>query len=229
MASVIEPSERLVGTARLIIVDDHPVVRQGLAELLSAREGLDVVGQAADADQALELVRHHAYDLALVDLSLGGLSGLELIKNLKTECPTLPVLVLSMHDEMFYAERALRAGARGYITKEQAVEEIHSAIDVVLSGEIYVSEEVSAKMLHRFVEGSGGFESSDVELLSDRELEVFQLLGQGYGTRQVAEMLHISPKTVESYRANIKEKLHLRNAAELVQTAVQWVQASRSL
>ena len=215
--------------ARLLIVDDHPIVRQGLVELLGDNETVEVTGQAASAHEALELIRKHRFDLAVVDLSLRGLSGLELIKLVQVEVPDLPILVLSMHDELFYAERALRAGAHGYIMKQEALDKINEAIGKVLSGEIYVSESVSARMLQRFVGGGAPPPESAVESLSDRELEVFQLLGQGYGTRQVSDMLHISPKTVESYRANIKTKLQLKNASELVQAAVQWVQSSRVL
>ena len=206
--------------ARLLIVDDHPIVRQGLVELLGDNETVEVTGQAASADEAMELVRKQSFDLAVVDLSLRGLSGLELIKLIQVETPDLPVLVLSMHDELFYAERALRAGAHGYIMKQEALDRINEAIRKVLNGEIYVSQSVSSKMLQRFVGGGTQAAEDDISALSDRELEVFQLLGQGYGTRQISEMLHISPKTVESYRANIKTKLQLKNASELVQTAV---------
>lgn len=210
-------------------MDDHPIVRQGLVELLGDNDTVEVTGQAASAHEALDLIRKQRFDLAVVDLSLRGLSGLELIKLVKVESPELPILVLSMHDELFYAERALRAGAHGYIMKQEALDRINEAIRKVLGGEIYVSQNVSAKMLQRFVGGSSVPAEDDVEALSDRELEVFQLLGQGYGTRQISELLHISPKTVESYRANIKTKLQLKNASELVQTAVQWVQSSRVL
>ncbi|HEX7069924.1 MAG TPA: response regulator transcription factor [Rhodothermales bacterium] len=223
------PDRIPVKRARLLIVDDHPIVRQGLVELLGDNDSVSVTSQAESAGEALELIRTKKFDLAVVDLSLRGLSGLELIKLVQVEAPDLPILVLSMHDELFYAERALRAGARGYIMKQEALEKINDAIQKVLSGEVYVSDTVSARMLHRFIGGSAPPPESDVEALSDRELEVFQLLGQGYGTRQISNLLHISPKTVESYRANIKTKLQLRNASELVQTAVQWVQSSRVL
>lgn len=212
--------------ARLLIVDDHPIVRQGLVELLGRHKDVEVVAQAENAQEGLALIRQQAFDLAIVDLSLRGLSGIELIRQLQTEFPELPILVLSMHDELFYAERALRAGAKGYIMKQEALEKINKAIQTVLSGEVFVSDTVSAKMLHHFVGGAAGRDANAVEMLSDREFEVYQLLGQGYGTRQIAEMLHISHKTVETYRANIKNKLRLRNASELVQSAVQWVQSA---
>ena len=223
------PNLEEVKRARLLIVDDHPIVRQGLVELLGSNETVSVTGEAASATEAIELLRKRTFDLAVVDLSLRGVSGLELIKQIQVEVPDMPVLVLSMHDELFYAERALRAGARGYIMKQEALDRIDEAIRKVLSGEVYVSDSVSARMLHRFVGSSGAHAENQVESLSDRELEVFQLLGQGYGTRQISEMLNLSPKTVESYRANIKTKLQLKNASELVQTAVHWVQSSRML
>jgi DNA-binding NarL/FixJ family response regulator len=212
--------------ARLLIVDDHPIVRQGLAQLIDRQSDLCVESEAEAAEEGLQMIRDGAFDMVIVDLSLRGLSGLELIKQIKTEFPELPVLVLSMHDELFYAERALRAGAKGYIMKQEAIEKVIEAIRKVLRGEVYVSKEVSDKLLYKFISGEPGENVSPVERLSDRELEVFQLVGQGYGTRQVAEMLHLSIKTVESYRANIKDKLRLKNAAELMQHAVQWVQSS---
>ncbi len=210
--------------ARLLIVDDHPIVRHGLVELISRQEGLMVSGEAEEAEAALALVQAKAFDIVLVDLSLQGLSGLELIKQVKEAYDNLPMLVLSIHDEAFYAERALRAGARGYVMKQEPVETILYAIRRVLDGEIYVSDRVSKKMLHKFIGGKPEREGSLVERLSGRELEVFQLIGQGYGTRQIAEMLFLSIKTIESYRAKIKDKLRLKNASELIQHAVQWVQ-----
>lgn len=214
-----------VRKARLLIVDDHPIVRQGLAQLIDRQNDLQVGAEAEHAEGAMALIRRQTFDAAIVDLSLPGVSGIELIKQIQAEAPALPVLVLSMHDEQFYAERALRAGARGYVMKQEAIERVIEAVRKVMRGEIYVSREVADKLLHKLVSGDANPMGSPVERLSDRELEVFQLLGQGYGTRQVAEMLHLSVKTIESYRANIKDKLQLRNAAELVQHAVQWVQA----
>lgn len=212
------------GKARLLIVDDHPIVRQGLAQLIDRQADLQVAGESDDAEEAIALIRSESFDAAIIDLSLPGVSGIELIRQIQAEAPFMPVLVLSMHDEQFYAERALRAGARGYIMKEVATERVVEAVRKVLRGEIYVSREVADRLLSKIVSGDGSPIGSPVERLSDRELEVFQLLGKGYGTRQVAEMLHLSIKTVESYRANIKDKLQLKNAAELVQHAVQWVQ-----
>lgn len=208
---------------RLIIVDDHPVVAEGLSELINREMDLTVVAAALTADEALQILRATEIDVAIVDLSLPGPSGIELIRMIRDEFPRLPVLVLSMHDEHFYAERALRAGARGYVMKREAIKHVMDAIRKVRRGDLYVSEEVAERMLFRIVAGSDRGEPA-VDRLSDRELEVFQLIGQGYSTREIAEMLHLSVKTIESYRANIKQKLGLKNAAELMQHAVKWIQ-----
>jgi DNA-binding NarL/FixJ family response regulator len=161
-------------------------------------------------------------DILIVDISLNGPDGLELLKNIRISSPRLPVLILSMHDESIYAERALRAGASGYIMKQEATEKVLVALRRILSGEIYVSEKIANSMLQHYVRGATPSEASSVSELTDRELEVFRLIGEGHGTRQIAEALHLSIKTVESYQAHIKEKLSLRSARELVQHAVEW-------
>lgn len=212
-----------VSTTRILIVDDHPIVREGLTEFINRELDVKVVAQAESADEALEILRSEKIHVAVVDLSLPGVSGIELIRIIRDEFPKIPVVVLSMHDEQFYAERALRAGARGYVMKQENSEKVIDAIRKVQRGELFVSEDVAEKMLYRIVAGNGS-SGPEVESLSDRELEVFQLIGQGYSTRDVAEMLHLSIKTIESYRANIKQKLGLKNAAELMQHAVKWVQ-----
>lgn len=209
---------------RLLIVDDHPIVREGLSELINREMDVRIVASAETADEALEILRSETeIDVAIVDLSLPGLSGIELIRMIREEFPGTPVLVLSMHDEQFYAERALRAGARGYVMKQESIDHVIEAIRKVRRGDLYVSKDVAEKMLFRIVSGDGR-DDPEVQRLSARELEVFQLIGQGYSTREIAEMLHLSVKTIESYRANIKEKLGLRGAAELMQHAVKWVQ-----
>jgi len=209
--------------ARVLVVDDHPIVRQGLVQLINQEADLVVCGDAENAHKAIEAIKLLKPDVAVVDISLKSINGLELIKNIKVDHPKLPILVLSMHDEGLYAERALRAGAKGYIMKQEATENMLMAIRRVLKGEIYVSEKMGAKMLHQLVDGRQDAGSSPLDRLSDRELEVFQLIGQGLGTRQIAEQLHLSVKTIESYREHIKEKMKLKNATELVQHAVQWV------
>jgi len=208
-------------THRIIIVDDHPILREGLAQLIHQQKDLSVCGQFAEAGPAFDSISSLKPDLALVDISLKGSSGVELLKNIKTNYPKLKVLVLSMHDESLYAERVLRAGASGYIMKQEASEKVLEAIRKVLAGDIYLSEKMNANLMHQLVGGRNNFGGSIMERLSDRELEVFGLIGQGRGTREIAEQLHLSVKTIESHRAHIKEKLNLKNATELVHRAIQ--------
>ena len=211
----------------VFIVDDHPIIRQGLALLINREHDLAVCGDAEEAGSALRGIEELKPDLILLDISLNGPDGLDLLKIIRTRDSALPVLMLSMLDESLYAERALRAGANGYIMKQEATERVLTAIRRILGGEIYVSDSMASRMLHRFVGGSQIDEYSSVADLSDRELEVFRLIGEGHGTRQIAEDLHISVKTVESYQAHIKEKLSLKNARELMQRAIQWTVAEK--
>lgn len=213
---------------KVVIVDDHPIVRQGLAELIADQDDLTVCGEAEDATSALKTIEKTAPDLAVVDISLKNSSGIELIKDLRVRFPDLLILVLSMHDEAFYAERVLRAGARGYVTKAEATESVITAIRKLMDGGIYLSEKMASRMLSKFVTGpveTGGF---PVERLTDRELQIFELIGRGIGTRRIAENLHLSIKTIESHRENIKRKLKLDNATELLQHAIKWVQVEQS-
>lgn len=213
----------------ILIVDDHPIVRQGLAELVNHEDDLVVCGQAEDAHQAMKAVKELTPDMAIVDISLKQTSGMELIKDLNAQYPNLPVLALSMHDESLYAERALRAGARGYIMKAEATEKVIMAIRKIMSGEIYISDIMASKMMRKLVGGNAEINTSPVERLSNRELEVFQLIGKGFGTRQISERLFLSTKTIETYRAHIKEKLNLADAAELLQYAIQWVNSRNNV
>ena len=210
------------GKIRVFVVDDHPIVRQGLSQLINREPDLTVCGEAEDARTALDALGPSKPDIVIVDVSLDGPDGIELLKTIRSRDSKLPVLMLSMHDESLYAERALRAGANGYIMKQEATERVLVAIRQILSGEVYVSDRMSQKMMQQFIR-SGADRSSPMAELTDRELEVFRLIGHGHGTRQIAEELHLSVKTVESYYAHIKEKLTLKNARELVQHAVQWV------
>ncbi len=187
-----------------------------------------VCGQAEDARTALEAIESARPDILIVDVSLDGPDGIELLKAIRAKDARLPVLILSMHDESLYAERALRAGANGYIMKQEATERVLVAIRQILGGEVYVSERMAKKMVQQFIGGSGVSKHSVIDDLTDRELEVFRLIGQGHGTRQIAEELHLSVKTVESYYAHIKEKLFLKNARELVQHAVQWFESGNA-
>ena len=208
---------------RILIVDDHPIVRQGLAELVNHEEDFAVCGQAEDYHEALRALDQLNPDMAVVDISLKETSGLELIKDIHLQHPDLPVLALSMHDETLYAERALRAGAMGYIMKQEATENVIAAIRRVLAGEIYVSDRMASRMVRKLVTGQTVTSASPVDCLSDRELEVFRLIGKGHGTRQISERLCLSVKTIETYRAHIKDKLVLADAAELLQYAIKWV------
>jgi DNA-binding NarL/FixJ family response regulator len=224
--SVSQETETSASTpkkSRVLVVDDHAIVREGIAQLINHETDLVVCGEADNAHKALEAIPIVKPDIAIVDISLTTMNGIELIKNLRVQYPKLPILVLSMHDESLYAERALRAGARGYIMKQEGTANVRIAIRQVLKGEIYVSEKISAKMLSQLAGGNaeGG---SPFDRMSDRELEVFQLIGQGFGTRQIAEKLHLSVKTIESYREHIKEKMNFKSGTELVQQAVQWVE-----
>ena len=206
----------------VFVVDDHPIVRQGLALLIDREADLLVCGEAEEMHSALRAIPILHPDILIVDISLNGPDGLELLKNVRITWPRLPVLVLSMHDESIYAERALRAGANGYIMKQEATEKVLVALRRILSGEIYVSSRIANSMLQHYIRGASPSEHSSISELTDRELEVFRLIGEGQGTRQIAEVLHLSVKTVESYQAHIKEKLCLRSARELVQHAVEW-------
>jgi len=221
-------NEPHVAKRAIFIVDDHPIVRQGLALLINREPDLAVCGDAEEAGSALDRIEELRPDLVVLDISLNGPDGLDLLKTIRARDPNLPVLILSMMDEVLYAERGLRAGANGYIMKQQATEQVLVAIRRILGGEIYVSERMSNKMLHLFVGGSPAHQSSPVADLTDRELEVFRLIGEGHGTRQIADELHLSIKTVESYQAHIKEKLLLKNGRELVQRAIQWNVANKA-
>ena len=208
---------------RILLVDDHPIVRQGLAELINHEEDLSICGTAEDFHEALDKIEALHPNLVVADISLKrGNDGIELLKNLKARHPSMRVLMLSMHDETLYAMRALRAGACGYIMKEEATEKVLVAIRHVLKGETYLSAEMEKKLMRQLVGGHAVRTGSLVDDLSDRELQVFSLVGQGLSTRQIAKELHLSVKTVETHRAHIKEKLNLKSAVELVQHAVRW-------
>ena len=202
-------------------MDDHPIVRQGLGLLINREPDLVVCGEAEDAPSALQRMVSAQPDLMVIDISLDGPDGLELLKTIRLKEPILPVLILSMHEESTYAERSLRAGANGYIMKQEATERVLVAIRRILEGKVYLSERLTNKMLEQFVRGAGSSKNDPLMTLSDRELEVYRLTGAGHGTRQIADELHVSVKTVESYQAHIKEKLSLRNARELVQHAIE--------
>jgi len=208
--------------AHVLLVDDHALLRRGLAELIDGESDLEVCGEAGDPAGALELLEENEIDLAIVDISLQEGSGLELVKQIKSQYPDVDVLVLSMHDENLYAERTLRAGAKGYINKEAPTETVIEAMREVLAGRVYLSDKMSDRILHRIVDRDTMPEESPIDTLSDRELEVLELIGRGLTTRQIARQLHLSRKTVDTYRDHLKTKLQIKTANELVRYAVAW-------
>ena len=207
--------------ARIVLVDDHPMVRERLAEVINREPDLSVCGEAEDRAGALEMVERVKPTLAIVDLTLKRSNGLDLIKDLRVMHPDLLILVLSMQDENLYAERVIRAGAHGYITKQEATRKILDAIRQVMAGKVFLSEEISAEILSRMLGKTKGAVRS-LDVISDRELQVFGLVGEGFGTRQIAEQLGLDVKTVETYRTRIKEKLELKDASELLRQAIAW-------
>jgi DNA-binding NarL/FixJ family response regulator len=225
--AVSEILRSTVTAKKILIVDDHPLVRRGLSALIESENGLAVAAEAATCRAALEALDRDRPDLVIVDLALGAEDGLELIKKIRARKAKMPVLVLSMYDEALYAERCLKAGAMGYITKGQLDEALLDALRALLRGETYLSAELQRHLLGKYVAGHTLEPESAPSALSDRELQVFRLLGQGLGTREIAEHLSLSIKTIESHREHIKNKLEIRTSAELVKQAVQWVESSR--
>jgi DNA-binding NarL/FixJ family response regulator len=209
---------------RICLVDDHPMTRAGLAQLINKQSDLEVCCEASSPAEALNALSQSTPDLLISDLTMPGRSGVEFIKDVQALRPELPILVLSMHDEAIHGERVLRAGARGYIMKEAGGEKLLVAIRHVLSGQVYVSEKMSARILDVFSGRRPRGSDSPIQKLSDREFEVFQLIGQGQGTHEIAQQLHLSPKTVDVHRAHIKDKLELTDATALVRHAVRWIE-----
>jgi DNA-binding NarL/FixJ family response regulator len=207
---------------RVLIVDDHPVLRQGMATLLAQQPDLEICGEAENAQSGLQAMRETKPQIALVDISLPGTDGLELIKLMLAEQPHLRILVVSMHDESLYALRSLRAGAKGYLMKAEALEQIVAAVRKIEAGDIYVTPRFSERLVFKAIQSLDGGMGSPVDRLSDRELEVLRLLGRGLGTRDIARALHLSVKTIETHRAHIKEKLGFKEAAEMVRFAIDW-------
>src|SRR4051812_1448904 len=208
---------------KILIVDDHPLVRQGLIGLLSTQDDFAVCGEASGIAEAQQLADAQRPDVAIIDISLSDGSGIELIKDLHTSFPDMKLLVLSMHDELLFAERALRAGAVGYVSKQQASRTIIQALRTILAGKIYLSQQMTEQVVQRVFDTDSKRTDSPIERLTNREIEVFELIGQGLTIRQVAARLQMSPKTVETHREHIKEKLQLDTTSELIRHAVQWV------
>jgi DNA-binding NarL/FixJ family response regulator len=211
---------------KIFIVDDHPIVRDGLITIINHDKDLAVCGEADEPQEALKAISELRPDVVIVDITLKNSDGIELTKSIKALYPKLPVIVLSIHDESIYAERALRAGAQAYLMKEVVSDNIVTAIRTVLSGEIYVSNTIGKKMLRKLAAGKAGTIGGPMDSLSDRELEIFRLIGQGYKPSKIAKSLHLSVKTVETYRARIKEKLNLADADELLRYAIRWVSSA---
>jgi DNA-binding NarL/FixJ family response regulator len=208
---------------RIVIVDDHPLFRKGLEEMIHSDGTFAVCGEAGNAAEAMDVIRQLNPDLTIVDLSLPGANGIELIKNIRAEFPRLPILVLSMHDESLYALRALRAGAEGYVMKHEAMANVIHAIREVFNGRPYLSPAMAAQVITKFAHRQAEGEVDAVERLSDRELEILELIGKGHDVRQIAKQLHLSPKTVETHRSHIKDKLDLKNSREVARFALQWL------
>jgi DNA-binding NarL/FixJ family response regulator len=220
------PSETVARKSRIFLVDDHPLVREGLANLINGQDDLIVCGEAEDSAGAMAGIVKTRPDVALIDISLKNESGLELVKDLESQCPLVAIIVLSMHDEALYAERALRAGARGYVMKRETTKSVLASIRRVLQGGVYLSEQVVNSMALRLSSPRKTAASSPVERLSDRELEIFRLLGQGRTTSQIADDLHLSLKTVQAYCARAKEKFGVNSLGELLRAAIRWEDAS---
>lgn len=217
------PSEQSAAPASVLIVDDHAFLRRGLAQIIDDLPEVEVCGEAAGVNETLEQIRRRRPDVVIVDISLADGNGLELTKEIRAQWPEIKVLVSSMHDEALFAERALRAGALGYVSKADDVDSFISALRRVLDGQVYLSPRMTDRLLTRVVAGTAETSRSPLERLSDRELEVFEMIGRGMSTKQIAGKLELSRKTVETYREHIKSKLNLRNGSELTQHAVQWV------
>ncbi len=214
--------------ARILLVDDHPLVRERLAEIINREADLIVSGEAGDRQAAIDAILATPPDLVIIDLTLKNSDGLELIKDIRVRWPGLRMLVVSMHDESLYAERVIRAGAMGYITKQEATRKILLAIRRVLSGSIYLNEKVANRLLTRLTQHGDPISGTPAELLADREFQVFELTGRGLNTHEIAARLNIAVKTVETYRARIREKLKLKDASELLQSAISWSRAQQS-
>ncbi|MBS0630294.1 MAG: response regulator transcription factor [Verrucomicrobia bacterium] len=228
VASPIAPAPAAADPAKkkIFLADDHPITRQGIAVLINQEPDLMVCGEAASAAGALDLIQKLKPDLAIIDISLKASSGLELIKNLKALLADLSILVMSMHDETLYAERALRAGAMGYVMKQDASAKVLTAIRTVLKGDFFISDQIKTRMLQQTIgHRRPELAASPVESLSDREMEVFQLIGNGFSTREIATRLNLSVKTIDSYREHLKLKLQLTSGADLVRYAIQWVKS----
>lgn len=213
---------------RILLVEDHPLTRQGLKLLLSRKGRFEICGETDLAPEALDLVARHSPDLAIIDITLKSTNGIELTKDIRARSPQTKVLVASMHGEDIYAERALRAGAMGYVMKDEPADMILLAVETILRGEIFVSDRIKGRMLNQFMHKQADLPVSPIDRLSDREMEVLRLIGTGYGTTEIATMLNLSVKTIDSYRENLKEKLDFSNGGDLVRYAIEWTKSEQA-
>lgn len=227
MANPTAGREEPEKVARVLIVDDHPMVRERLTEAIQGELGFAVCGEAEDRWQALEAIKVASPDIVIADLTLKNSNGFDLIKDIRAGWPKIAILVLSMHDESVYAERAIHAGARGYITKQEATKKILLALETVRAGEIYLSEGMAMTIARQAAGHKRARTGLTIDRLSDREFRVFELIGRGHSTREIADQLHLDRRTIETYRARIKEKLNLKDSGELLRTAIHWEQTSR--
>jgi DNA-binding NarL/FixJ family response regulator len=214
---------------KVLIVDDHPIMRKGLASTLESEPGIEVTFQLEKAEDVLEVLADHKLDLLIIDVSLPGMNGIELVKNVIFQNPNQKILVISRHEESLYAERALRAGAKGYIMKFESSDTLLKAVRKVLNGGIYVSDELNEKLLINAMQGKKDGTGSSVDILSDRELEVYELIGRGKSSSEIADQLHLASKTVETYRSRIKEKMDFKNSTEMIFHAVKWVEGEHKM
>ena len=210
---------------RILVVDDHPVFRQGLVALIHSRPGFEVIGEAGGTREALDVLEARSADIALVDISLKDENGLELVRSLRTIHPEVPVLIVTMHDEEVYAERAMKAGARGLLMKQEAPDTVLEAIGTVLEGKVYLSKKMNERLIQSMFAAPGEDQSSPLDRLSERELEVLEYIGQGYGAAEIAGVLHLSVKTINTYQEHLKDKLALGSSAEIRRFAVSWYQS----
>ena len=223
------PGIKPAGKCKVLLVDDHPMTREGMAAIVNSQSDLEVCCQAGSPAEAMSALSKCVPDLMVTDMTMPGRSGIEFLKDIHAMLPDLPILVLSMHDEMLYAERALRAGARGYLMKDAGALKLLEVIRLILSGQSFASSQITARMLDSMSGRRPRGSASPIETLSDREFEVFNLIGSGKSTRDIAEQLHLSPKTVDVHRSHLKEKLGLKDATALVRYAVRWVETQNSV
>ncbi|MDY6932794.1 MAG: response regulator transcription factor [Spirochaetota bacterium] len=217
-------STKKKNNVNIVLVDDHPIIREGIKQVVEKADDLKVCGGASDASEAMVLINKHKPDIVIVDISLGGsINGIDLVRSIRERFPEVYTLMLSMHEESLYAERAIRAGARGYIMKEVAPKNIIDAIRTVLKGDLYISDILSKKIIDKLIHGSVDTDGLSIDTLTDREFEIFQLIGNGFSTKEIAKKLNLSIYTVESHRRNIRTKMKLNNSAELTKHAIQWI------